>query len=54
MIDLQGLPLGVDGRYNVLELEPLADLEALAQDVDMTLNGPNRMTVTLPTAMGSF
>jgi len=39
MMDLQGLPLGVDGRYDVLELEPLADLKPLAQDVDMTLNG---------------
>jgi hypothetical protein len=38
-MDLQGLPLSVDGRYDVLELESLANLESLTQDVNMASSG---------------
>ena len=39
MIDFQGLPLSVDGSYDVLELEPLADLESLTENVNMSFSG---------------
>ena len=38
MIDLQGLVLGVEGSFDILELESLTDLEPLFQDIDVTFS----------------